>query len=146
MKSLGGGRDVVTGTRARSAVAMSAGPMSSPSRPTRSPTATPSGTTVTLPAGSYTMTVTAYRSDGKPLTPVSFQLQLEMLTNPVGPRPDDPTTSPSSSPSTGGTANSTSSGSPPPPSSDYYSWDWSGSTTSYGGPSYDDPYASSYTA
>ncbi len=117
--------------------------------------------TVTLVPGTYTLSVSAYRRDGKPITPVNFLLQGEVLTDPIGPQPDNSTSSTSSSPppssSTSGSysttststtssgsysGSSTSSGTS---SDSYYTYNWDGSSSTYGGPSSSDPYSSGYT-
>jgi hypothetical protein len=95
--------------------------------------------TLTLTAGTYFLAVKAFRTDNNPITPVDFLLDAEMLTDPTGPQSTNTTTTPSSSPS-----GSTSSSSSPPPSSSYYTYNWSGSSSS--GPSSSDPYSSGYTA
>jgi hypothetical protein len=102
--------------------------------------------TLTLGAGAYTVSVTAYRPDGKPVSAVNFQLQMEMLTNPVGPQTSDPTMSPSSgSGSTSQPSSASSSSSSPPPDSSYYTYNWSGRPGTYGGPGTQDPSSSGYT-
>src|SRR5262249_42645620 len=102
--------------------------------------------TLLLAPGTYTVSVTAYRTDGNPITPVQFRLKGIVLTDPVGPQPDDPTTSPSGSSGSTTTTSSndgTTSSTSTPPS--YYSWDWYGTGNTYGGPGYEDPYGSGYT-
>jgi hypothetical protein len=102
--------------------------------------------TLTLAAGTYTIQVTAYRGDGQPITAVNFLLEMELLSNPVGPQPSDPTTD-SSSGSSSSSSSSTSStdNSGPPPSSSYYTYNWSGNSGTYGGPGTSDPSSSGYT-
>jgi hypothetical protein len=89
--------------------------------------------TLILGAGAYTISVTAFRPDGQPITPVNFQLLMEMLSNPVGPQPSDP----SSSPSTGSSGSTN--------DSSYYTYNWSGNSGTYGGSGTTDPSSSGYT-
>jgi hypothetical protein len=60
-------------------------------------------TTLTLPPATYTFAFTAFRTDGKPVTGVNYQLQGVVLSAPQGPQPEDPTSSPSQQPPSGST-------------------------------------------
>jgi hypothetical protein len=96
--------------------------------------------TLILAADTYTLRVTAFRSDGQPITPVNFLLQMEAWTMDDGPSAQDTTSSPSS----GSTSSSSStyyySSSNPSPDSTYYSYDWTSS-----GPSSTSPSSTGYT-
>src|SRR5262249_42278473 len=89
----------------------------------------PVSLTQTLAAGNYTLTFTAFTTDGSPVPTLSYGLQATALSDPIGPQPQDSTTQPSGSPPP------SSSSSPPPSSSDnyYYSPNSSG-----------DPYSQPY--
>src|SRR5204862_7858156 len=60
--------------------------------------------TLTLTPDTYTFTFTATRPDGNP---VSYQLKGLLLSDPIGPQPQDPTTSSSPPPSDGTSSGTT---------------------------------------
>jgi hypothetical protein len=107
-------------------------------------------TTLSLAAGTYTFRFRGYRTDGQPPTPVRFTLRGQILTDPIGPQPEDTTeqpsqpassTPPSSSSTSSGT---TSSSSPPPDSYSWYSWYYYPPESTSAGPAPEDPYGSGY--
>src|SRR5207302_2711068 len=96
--------------------------------------------TLTLLADTYTLTVTAFRSDGQAITPVNFLLQMQMLTMDTGPGSQDTSGAPSSGTTTSSSGTNYYSSSNPPPDSTYYYYDWSGS-----GPSSSNSCSTGYT-
>jgi uncharacterized membrane protein YgcG len=103
--------------------------------------------TLTLNPGTYTVELTAYRTDGKPLTPVQFVLQGDSQSGEIGPQATN--TSSASSQSSGGSSSSsgsTSSSSSGSSSSSSSSYQWTYGSTSFGGPSSQDPYSTGYSA
>jgi hypothetical protein len=92
---------------------------------------TTSSLTLTLDPGTYTIQLTAFRTDGKPITPVQFDLQAVCLGDKMGSTSTD--TSGSSSSSSSSSSNNT-------------SYNWTYGNTSFGGSTSTSPYSSGYSA
>src|SRR5262249_50948616 len=113
--------------------------------------------TLILTAGNYTIGFSAFSTDGGAIRPVRYVLRGIVLSSPIGPQAEDPTAQPSQQPpppsssgSTSATSSSPPPSAPPPPSSDpsssWYSWYSPDGSTTYGGPSSQDPSGSGFNA
>ncbi len=83
--------------------------------------------TLSLTAGTYRLSLSAFRSDGKALSAVNLTLLMEMLSDDIGAQPQDTSSLPTSGTSTSSSGANYYSTSNPPPDSTYYNYDWTGS-------------------